>query len=419
MKKLLAILTSVSLLTGCAPLLPSPHGNVPLSDTIILSTQFPVYDDDIDRIQVIIENHGEDNVNYGVEWAMEVLQGDTWKQIPFAENTVWIQPLISLMPGGAYSFFVTMEMLDFDLKDGTYRVVKEISGDIYTAEFSIGESDVSAESPFGYEPLDELDTDYSTTDAAEDGVVVLHPDGTVVNAERLEAFLNDYTRGMAAQIRFATYALGDEDELFLEDVLVEKSFGMQQIRYTHDSSRLAVYNPLTYTRYFRYLTADDAGKIWLSNAPAKDDSEYTELLDGTIGVFDSNGYWAETLRAYAASNPGTTGAWSPDGMRFVEASRDDVLHFYVNIRHENGGELGYTADLLSVKPAERITEVVWQDNTVVMLVCSNQIEGVQYYGVSDTYTYCFYDTEAAELLRTVVSSEKYRFDENMNIVIPE
>ncbi|MBR5445425.1 MAG: hypothetical protein IKV57_04845, partial [Clostridia bacterium] len=116
----------------------------------------------------------------------------------------------------------------------------------------------------------------------------------------------------------------------------------------------------------------------------------------------------------------SVGAWSPNGMRYVEASPDDVLHFYVNIRHEDGGEVGYTANLPDVKPAERITEVVWQDNTVVMLVCSNQLEGVHYYGGDDTtYTYCFYDTEAEELIRTVVSGEKYRFDENMNIVIPE
>ena len=420
MKKWIALLTASCLLTGCAPLVPSPHGDVPVSETVVLSTQFPVYDNSIDRIQVILENAGDTNLNYGAEWKVEVQKGGGWKQVPFVENYAFIQPLYTLMPGGTDSFYVSMDMLDYTMKDGTYRVVKEISDGIYTAEFQIGDSPVSAESPFGYEPLDKLDADYSIEDAAEDGVVVLHTDGTVVNADRLEAFLKDYTHGMAAQIRFATYALGDEDELFLEDVLVEKAFGRQRILYTHDSSRLAVYSPLTYTRYFLYLTADETGRIWLSNAPTKNDSDYTELLDGTIGVFDKDSQWADMLREYASSFPHSVGAWSPNGMRYVEASPDDVLHFYVNIRHEDGGEVGYTANLPDVKPAERITEVVWQDNTVVMLVCSNQLEGVHYYGVDDTtYTYCFYDTEAEELIRTVVSGEKYRFDENMNIVIPE
>ena len=419
MKRILAVLASAILLTGCTPLLSSPHGVVPESDTVILSTQFPVYDKDIDRIQVILENAGDTNLNYGAEWKVEVQIAGEWKQVPFVENYAFIQPLYTLMPGGTYSFFVSMDMLDYNLKDGTYRVVKEISDGIYTAEFQIGDSPVSTDSPFGYVPLEELSEDYSVENAAADGVVLIHPDGTVVNTERLESFLEDYVCGMAAQVRFAAYTLGDEDELFLQDVLVEKVFGRQQIRYTHDSSRLLTYNPLTYTRYFRYLTMDDNSRIWLSNTPAKDNSDYTELLFEGGDLYDDDTLLAYALREYTASLPSGTGAWSPDGLRYVEASRDDVLQFYVNIRHADGGEMGYTADLLSVKPAVKIIEVVWQDDTVVMLVCSNQMDGVQYYGGSDTYTYCFYDTEEEKLIRTVVSSERYSYDENMNIVIPE
>ena len=100
MKKLLPLLSLAVLLTGCTPLLSSPHGDVPESDTVILSTQFPVYDKDIDRIQVILENAGETNLEYGAEWAVETRQGDDWKQLPFAEGYGWIQPLYTLMPGG-------------------------------------------------------------------------------------------------------------------------------------------------------------------------------------------------------------------------------------------------------------------------------------------------------------------------------
>ena len=162
------VLLAVWILTGCTAMVPSPPGDIAQESAVRMYTQFPVYDKDIDRIQVIIENGGETNLNYGVEWAMEVQQGGSWKQIPYAEGYAWIQPLISLMPAGTYSYYVSMDMLDYDLKDGTYRVVKEISGEVYTAEFMIGKSTVSADSPFGYVPLEELPEDYSTEDAARD-----------------------------------------------------------------------------------------------------------------------------------------------------------------------------------------------------------------------------------------------------------
>ncbi|MBE6613898.1 MAG: hypothetical protein E7631_01155 [Ruminococcaceae bacterium] len=420
MKELLSLLALAALLTGCTPLSPSPHGDVPKSDTVTMSTQFPVYDKDIDRIQVIIENGGETNLNYGVEWAMEVQQGGSWKQIPYAEGYAWIQPLISLMPAGTYSYYVSMDMLDYDLKDGTYRVVKEISGEVYTAEFMIGESTVSADSPFGYVPLEDLPAVYTRENAAADGVVLMHPDGTFENSDRMETFLKDYIRGVDTQIRFAHYEPGNENELSLTDVTVDRRLGSTRIRHTYDCTRVICYNPYSYTHYLRYITVDDFGRFWLSNTlETAEHSENSELLYEISEFFGKYSDWADTVREYTLSTYNGIGAWSPDGLRLVESSRDDVLHFYVNIRHAEGGEIGYTANLLDVKPAERIIDVVWQDNTVAVLVCSNQIEGVQYYGGDDTYTYCFYDTESEELLRTVVSAEEYRFDENRNLIIPQ
>jgi len=420
MKKLLPLLSLAILLTGCTPLLPSPHGDVPVSDTVTMSTQFPVYDKDIDRIQVIIENGGDTNLNYGVEWAMEVLQGGSWKQIPFAEGYAWIQPLISLMPGGTYSYYVNTDMLDYTMKDGQYRVVKEMSDQVYTAEFLIGESAVSLGSPYGYEPIEDLPKVYTMEDAIADGVVLMHPDGTFENSDRIETFLQDYIRGVDTQIRFAHYEPANEDELTVTDVLSERLFGNTRIRYTFDSTRVIGYNPLTYTHYLRYITVDDFGRFWLSNAPeTSEHSRYSELLYEMSEFLSNHSDWADTVREYTQSTYSGIGAWSPDGLRYVEASRDDVLHFYVNIRGEEGGEYGYTASLLGEKAPVRITEVVWKNNTVVMLVCSTQHENMQYYGDTEAYYYGFYDTEKEQLVDSVISTEKYRFNENMEIIIPE
>ena len=423
MKKLLPLLSLAILLTGCTPLLPSPHGDVPESDTVILSTQFPVYDKDIDRIQVILENAGETNLEYGAEWAVETRQGDDWKQLPFAEGYGWIQPLYTLMPGGTDNFYVSMDMLDYNLKDGTYRIVKEISGEVYTAEFMIGESTVSADSPFGYVPLEELPEDYSTEDAARDGCVVYHClEGSYENEEKISAFLHDVVRGVQTQIRFAFYSSGTPEKILIDEVTYTHENGSTprfQIR--RDWSRQQPEASVT-NQYFTNLTTRNDKLFLFANAP--DTYFLGEYSSAEIGALNENWAgkeeWLKTIAEDGGFGCGSISAWSPDGLRHVQASPDDVLHFYVNINYPEGGSMGYTADLLQVKPAVKITEVFWQDDTVVILECSNHLEGVQYYGKDGkTYTYCFYDTEKEELIHTVVSSEKYYYDNDMNIVIPE
>ncbi len=423
MKKLFSLLASAALLTGCTPLLPSPHGDVPESDTVILSTQFPVYDKDIDRIQVILENAGDTNLEYGAEWAVETRQGDDWKQLPFAEGYGWIQPLYTLMPGGTDNFYVSMDMLDYNLKDGTYRIVKEISGQVYTAEFMIGESTVSADSPFGYVPLEELPEDYSTEDAARDGCVVYHClEGSYENEEKISAFLHDVVRGVQTQIRFAFYSSDTPEKILIDEVIYTHGNGSTprfQIR--RDWSRQQPEASII-SQYFTNLTTRNDKLFLFANAP--DTYFLGEYSSAEIGALNENWAgkeeWLKTIAEDGGFGCGGISAWSPDGLRHVQASPDDVLHFYVNISYPEGGSMGYTADLLQVKPAVKITEVFWQDNTVVILECINNMDGVQYYGNDGkTYTYCFYDTEKEELIRTVVSSEKYYYDNDMNIVIPE
>lgn len=173
MKKMLVMLLGIFMLTGCTAMVPSPHGEIAYGGAVEMYTQFPVYDRDIDRIQVMITNNGESTLEYGTEWAVEKKQGDVWVQVPFIPDAAWTQPLLSLSPGGIDSYYISSAMLDYTLQDGEYRVVKEISDTVYAAEFSIGESDVSADSPFGYVPLEKLPVDYSVEEAAADGVVIV------------------------------------------------------------------------------------------------------------------------------------------------------------------------------------------------------------------------------------------------------
>ena len=388
-KHLCICLSTLLLLTGCTRLAPSPHGDIPDSDTVKLTTQFPVYENDIESIQVILENGGDTNLEYGTAWAVEKKQGERWVQIPFVPDSAWTQPLLTLLPGGTDSFYVSMDMLDYALQDGEYRVVKEVSGVVYAAEFSVGESDISADSPFGYVPLEDLPMDYTVEDAAADGVVIVMADGTTFyNEERLAAFLEDAARYVDTQIRFGRTHRLDPDKLLLEDVILEKADShTPRFTYRTDDRRASDPEEIQ-TQYYSYLILEgEAGdkRFFLTNGSNEKYSRQVLVVPSqmyrreAVTVSESA---KEYLDKPAYQTP--ISAWSTDGLRHVWASPDDVLHFYVNIQYPEGGSMGYTADLLSEKIPVAIREFVWENETTLMIVCYTEEEGLLYYASYDT-----------------------------------
>lgn len=410
MKKILSFILAVTsiLLTGCTALVPSPHGDIPASDTVKFVTQFPVYEKDIESIQVILENGGDTNLEYGTEWAVEKKQGEEWVQIPFIPNAAWTQPLLTLMPGGTDSFYVSMDMLDYTLHNGEYRVVKEVSGTVYAAEFSVGESDISADSPFGYVPLEKLPMDYSVEEAAADGVVIVMADGiSFYNEERLAAFLEDAARYVDTQIRFGRTHRLDPDKLLLEDVILEKA-DSQTPRFTYRTDDRRASDPEEIqTQYYSYLILEgEAGdeRFFLTNGSNEKYSRQVLVVPSqmyrreAVTVSESA---KEYLDKPAYQTP--ISAWSPDGLRHVWASPDLVMHFYVNIQYPEGGSMGYTVDLLSEKIPVAIREFVWADETRLMIVCYTNEENLYYYA--------FYDTDQQKITSYTTSSYGYRWED--------
>ena len=389
MKKILAAAICIWILTGCTPMLPSPHGNIADGGTVRMYTQFPVYDRDIDRIQVILENGGDIALEYGTEWAVEKRQGDAWVQVPFIPNAGWTQPLLMLSPGGTYSYYVYTDMLDVSMKDGQYRVVKEVSDTVYAAEFSIGESDVSADSPFGYVPLEELPMDYSAEDAVRDGVVVYHSEnGTYENEEKIAAFLHDVVRGVQTQIRFAFYSSDSPDKVLIDEVLYTEGIGsIPRFQIRRDWSRQQPEASIT-SQYFTHLTTRNDKLFRFANSPDTYVRGDTSAVDLPALNKDWAGKedWLNTITEYAVSRYGSVSAWSPDGLRHIQASMDEVLTFYVNVSYPEGGSMGYTADLLSEEYPVKIQEFVWEDETTVMIVCATAEEGLEYFASFDTDT---------------------------------
>ena len=405
------ILLAVWILPRCTAMVPSPHGEIASGSAVRMYTQFPVYDKSIDRIQVILDNGGETNLEYGTEWAVEKKQGDAWVQVPFIPNSAWTQPLLVLAPGGTDSYYVHTSMLDHTLRDGQYRVVKEVSGTVYGAEFTIGASDVSEDAPFGYVPLEELPEGYSTENAAEDGVVVYHcTDDTFENAERIPAFLENVIRGVDDQIRFAFYSSNTPDKVLLTEVTFT---GGSPTRFQHrfDFTRQQPDTTIQ-TRYFSYLTTHNDKLFCLANAGnttrLSDDS--CMQLSPMSENWEGKEEWMKRITEYASSRMSPVSAWSPDGLRHVWASPDDVLTFFVNIQYPEGDSMGYTADLLSEKIPQSVKEFVWIDETTLFIVCSTNEDGLEYFAT--------YDTDKQKITHWSTGKNGYSWEDGA-IVIPD
>ena len=71
MKRLIAILMAVVLLTSCRVLERSEYGEIAAGD-VTMETQFAVYGRDTEVIQVILRNNSGEVLEFGSAWSMEV-----------------------------------------------------------------------------------------------------------------------------------------------------------------------------------------------------------------------------------------------------------------------------------------------------------------------------------------------------------
>ena len=65
-------IAAVLALAACSVLTPSSFGEIPLSGTVRMDTQFPVYAEDIGTIQIALYNGTEETLEFGSRWQMEV-----------------------------------------------------------------------------------------------------------------------------------------------------------------------------------------------------------------------------------------------------------------------------------------------------------------------------------------------------------
>lgn len=370
---------------------------------VTMKTQYPVYDKSCTSISLYIENNSDENIEFGTEWILEKIVGHEWRQVEFIDNLGWTQPLFTVMPAGTYIMNCSLSIFKKPLTDGTYRVVKELSDVWYAAEFTVGASPITAETPHGFLPLDKLPEDYSAEDAEADGVVVCGYDG-IRNMEKIEEFFRYANkRAFRGQLRIARFTV--EGDMILVDIVRETD---NRIDYYYDSTRDSFGNPEITKSYYSYFTTD-GDTIYISNH-----SEFS-LYPDDRDLFPPETVTAEAVQYVAEYYTTPYGdyskiaVYSPDGE--VKAASSGGVELFFNstgwgtvwgIKYENQEE------------GMNIIDLAWEDNETCM-VMAEKADGTYY------YEFIHVDRESMKNIKTIsYTTSAYKYENyDGQIIIPE
>ena len=166
---------------------------------VTMELERAVYDPSVERMTYFIRNDSDKTVEFGEEYAIQRLEYGAWRDLEPEGDVAWIAIAYMLQPGGTMALTCSFDMYGDMPEAGTYRLVKRVGDAKLTAEFAIGESIYTAETPYGFAPLEQLPADYSAVSAGEMDTVFTAE--SVRNPEAVEEFLEKTGLGVNCQLR--------------------------------------------------------------------------------------------------------------------------------------------------------------------------------------------------------------------------
>ncbi|MBM6909531.1 immunoglobulin-like domain-containing protein [Oscillibacter valericigenes] len=335
-----------------------------------LATEWDAYDPSVETIWCIVSSGGTGApLEYGAEYRLDVHTDSGWEEIPLREDAAWDMVLYSRDPGESWAFACSLSMFDYDFSGGgTFRVVKEIGDQTLTAEFTLTDgAAISAETPYGFGPMEDLPEDWDTAEAAASGAVVFTEAG-VENSDAAATFLEKVSLGIPCQLR--TLQNYYESWPMLIDVI-----------YENDSFRwrMRTGGELTEKR-FSYIVTDGTD-VYLSNGA---DWDSTERYDSDKAFLLPSGSGGDLVpRAQELMADQTAGStvryriWSADGV-WDASLTETPTEFGVGWQRPGEGSSGSLYDLGDwYDEAPAITDIAWQADGTLRLTCRLEAGGVQ------------------------------------------
>jgi len=124
-------------LSGCGDIRePSPFEEVDTLDGVSISLNQEVYDSEGETFILTVSNQSEEEISYGIAFTVEKQEGDQWITVEPEEEMSFIMIAHILGPGEEAEDELNMHYYE-PFEPGEYRVVRQIEGEVLTAEFTV------------------------------------------------------------------------------------------------------------------------------------------------------------------------------------------------------------------------------------------------------------------------------------------
>lgn len=115
---------------------PTPYEEVNTLRGVRLTLDKEVYESEEDRFLLTVHNDSSSEVTYGVAYTLEKLNNQQWYVIEPEEEIAFIMIAHILNSGEEAEEEISLEYYE-PLEPGHYRIVREIEGEVLTAEFQV------------------------------------------------------------------------------------------------------------------------------------------------------------------------------------------------------------------------------------------------------------------------------------------
>lgn len=331
----------------------------PAPEGLTMELEHPVYDPSLDTYTYFIYNNTDQTVEFGEDYTLQRKAGDDWADLTLRENAGWEAIGYALTPGGTAALTCGFTLYEESPDAGEYRLVKTVGGMQLTAEFTLGKSDYTAETPYGFGPLEQLPERYGASEAAGSGVVIFQG-SSEENLPAVEAFLEKVSLDVPCQLR--TVQDQGEGVPMVIDVIYESGSFLWRMR----SGGTEVTE-----RRLSYLVTDGTD-LYLSNGADWENGERFDdqriflvpPLRGTAWVENVEKMTADRL----AGNIARYKVWSGDGAWYASLTEEPTA-FSVGYQGTDGS-WGRSYDLAAWDSLETaITGISWQENGTLRLEC--------------------------------------------------
>lgn len=362
------IMTACLLLSGCGAgeqaveetgqsavpetLEPAPEG-------LTMEMEHPVYDPSLTSYTYLIHNDTEETVDFGADYTLQRKAGDGWTDLTLREDAGWFAIGYSLDPGRTMALTCGFALYEEAPEAGEYRLVKTVGDAQLTAEFSLGESSYTAETPYGFGPLEDLPERYGADDAAGSGAVIFRG-SSEENLPAVEDFLEKVSLDVPCQLR--TVQDQGEGVPMVIDVIYEGGSFLWRMR----SGGTEVTQ-----RRLSYIVTDGTDLYLSDGADWETGEQYGDQriflvppLRGTAWVADVETMTADRL----AGNVTRYKVWSGDGV-WDAGLTEEPTEFSVGYQGSDGS-WGKHYDLTDWDGLETaITGISWQEDGTLRLEC--------------------------------------------------